>query len=46
VTARAIRAGCRDFGCRFELVEQEAEFDDVDRLRLGLREDVVKAVAE
>jgi hypothetical protein len=45
-TARAIRAGCRDFGCRFELVEQEAEMTDVDRLRLGLREDVVKAVAE
>jgi hypothetical protein len=39
VTARAIRAGCRDFGCRFELVEQEAEFDDVDRLRLGLRDE-------
>jgi len=41
VTARAIRAGCRDFGCRFELVEQETEFSDVDRLRLGMREERV-----
>ena len=46
VTARQIRAGCRDVGCKFELVEGEAEFTDVDRLRLGLRDDVVKAVAE
>ena len=38
-TARQIRARCRDFGCRFELVESEAEFTDVDRLRLGLRDE-------
>ena len=45
-TARQIRGGCRDYGCFFTLTETEAEMTDVDRLRLGLREDVVKAVAE
>lgn len=38
-TARAIRGKCRDYGCRFEVSEQEAELTDVDRLRLGLREE-------
>jgi len=40
-TARQIRARCKDVGCRFVLVETEAEFSDVDRLRLGLREERV-----
>ena len=42
-TARQIRAGCKDYGCRFELVEGEAEMTDVDRLRLGLRPEKVFA---
>lgn len=42
-TARQIRGRCRDLGCVFTLVEQEAEFTDVDRLRLGLREERVVA---
>jgi hypothetical protein len=44
LTARAIRAGCKDWGCRFEVVERQAELDDVDRLRLGLRDDVAIGV--
>jgi hypothetical protein len=40
VTARAIRAGCKDVGCQFTVVECESELSDVDNLRLGLRGDV------
>ena len=44
LTARNIRAGCKDYGCKFEVVESEAELTDVDRLRLGLRADVLIGV--
>lgn len=40
VTARAIRAGCKDVGCQFRVIEAESELTDVDNLRLGLRGDV------
>ena len=40
VTARAIRAGCKDVGCQFRVIECESELTDVDYLRLGLRDDM------
>ena len=41
VTARAIRGGCKDYGCEFVVVEYDGEITDIDALRLGLREDRV-----
>ena len=46
VTARAIRARCKDYGCAFRVVEAESELTDVDNLRLGLRDDVPVVTAE
>lgn len=44
VTARQIRAGCRATGCCFEVVEENVEFTDIDRLRLELVPSVVRPV--
>ena len=42
-TARMMRAQCRDMGCKFKAMEAECKPDEVDLLRLGMREERVIA---